>query len=77
MTGPIECTSLITRIAQRVGALQGNMPLYLPSEPMYLDEAFFSHGHILKHAHDQSFVFFFPDYANETPLPNPGLHLYK
>ena len=24
MTGPIECTSLITRIATRIGALEGN-----------------------------------------------------
>jgi hypothetical protein len=74
---PVECTSLITRIAQRVGALQGNMPLYLPSDRMCLDEAFFIHGHILKHAQDGSLVFFFPGYANEIPLPNPGLDLYK
>lgn len=77
MSGPVECTSLITHIATRVGALQGNAPLYIQSPRMYLDEAFFVHGHILKHAQDQSLVFFVPGYTNEIPLPNQGIHLYK
>jgi hypothetical protein len=73
----VECTSLITRIAARVRALQGNVVLYIQPERVHLNEAFFIRGHILKHAQDQSLVFFFTDYANEIPLPNLGLHLYK
>jgi hypothetical protein len=73
----VECTSLITRIAARVVALQGNVVLYIQPERIHLNEFFFIHGHILKDARDQSLVFFFRDYANEILLPNSGLHLYK
>ena len=39
MSGPIECTSLITRIAIRVGAFQGNVVPYISTDSISLDEA--------------------------------------
>jgi len=40
MTGPIECTSLITRIATRVGALEGDFIPFNEGDCAYIDEAF-------------------------------------
>ena len=77
MTGPIECTSLITRIAANVGALAGKTCSYIQTPRVLINEAYLVQGHILKHAADQSLVYFFPGYANEIRLPNPELHLYK
>ena len=41
MTGPIECTSLITRIATRIGALEGNSIPFIEGDYTYIDEAYF------------------------------------
>ena len=41
MTGPIECTSLITRIATRIGALEGNSIPFIEGDRTYIDKAFF------------------------------------
>jgi len=39
MTGLIECTYLITRIATRVDALEGNFILFIEGDCTYIDEA--------------------------------------
>ena len=48
MTGPIECTSLITHIATRVGALEGNSIPFIEGDRTYIDEAYLIQGHTLK-----------------------------
>ena len=40
MTGPIECTSLITRIATRVGALEGNSIPFIEGDRVYIDKSY-------------------------------------
>ena len=40
MTGPIECTSLITRISIRIGALEGNSIPFIEGDRAYIDEAY-------------------------------------
>ena len=40
MTGPIECTSLITRIATCIGALEGNSIPFIEGDRMYIEEAY-------------------------------------
>ena len=48
MTGPIECTSLITRIATCVGTLEGNFIPFIEGDHTYIDEAYLIQGHTLK-----------------------------
>ena len=43
--GPIECTSLITRIATRIGALEGNSIPFIEGDRAYIDEAYLIQGH--------------------------------
>ena len=48
MTGPIECTSLITRIAIHIDALEGNSIPFIEGDRTYIDEAYLIQGHTLK-----------------------------
>jgi hypothetical protein len=41
LTGPIECTSLITRIATHIGALEGNSIPFIEGDRTYIDEVYF------------------------------------
>ena len=58
MTGPMECTSLITRIATRIGALEGNSIPFIEGDRAYIDEAFLIQGHTLKKGPNDSLIFF-------------------
>ena len=77
MTGPIECTSLITCIATCVGALEGNFIRFIEGDRTYIDEAYLIQGHTLKKGPDESSIFFFMGYTNEISLPNAEFHLYN
>ena len=76
MVEPVECTSLVTRIAKSLGVLNWAQISYITTRPK-IDLAYLVQGHTLKSAPDGSITFFFPRYVNEIPLPNPGLRLYK
>ena len=52
MTSPIECTSLITRIATRVAALEGNSIPFIEGDHAYIDESYLIHGHTLEKGPD-------------------------
>jgi hypothetical protein len=77
MTGPIECTSLVTRIASNMGILDGNPVPFIEDPRVMINEAYLVQGHTLKKGPDDSLVFFSLGYANEIPLPNAGYHLYN
>ena len=77
MTGPVEYTSLVTRIATSLGVLKWARVSFIDTPCPSIDLAYLVQGHTLKSAPDGSIIFFFPGYVNETPLPNPGLRLYK
>ena len=77
MTGPIECTSLITRIATRVGALEGNFIPFIEGDHAYIDESYLIQGHTLKKGPNDSLTFLFMGYTNEISLPNADFHLYN
>jgi len=77
MTGPIECTSLITRIATRIGALEGNFIPFIEGDRAYIDEDYLIQGHTLKKGPNDSLIFFYMGYTNEIPLPNAEFHLYN
>ena len=77
MTSPIECTSLITRIATRIGALEGNFIPFIEGDRAYIDEDYLILGHTLKKGLNDSLIFFYMGYTNEIPLPNVESHLYN
>ena len=68
MMGPIECTSLISHIATRVGALEGNSIPFIEGDCAYIDESYLIQGHTLKKGLDDSLTFFFMSYTNEISL---------
>ncbi len=73
---PVECTSLITRIANGHGVITTDQIEYIFTVHPYVDETYLMQGHILKHGADGSLIYFFPC-TNEIPLPNAGYHLYN
>ena len=77
LVGPVECTSLITRIAQSLGLLNWAKFSYIESPRSFINENYLVFGHTLKHARDGSLIFFFPGYTNKFWLPNPNYHLYN
>ena len=48
MTGPIECTSLVTRIASNMRILDGNPIPFIEEPRVMIDEAYLVQGHTLK-----------------------------
>ena len=77
LVGPVECTSLITRIAQGLGVLNWAKFSYIEAPRFFFDDNYLVYGHTLKHAKDGSLIFFFPGYVNEIRLPNPDFHSYN
>ncbi|RLN00929.1 hypothetical protein C2845_PM06G25350 [Panicum miliaceum] len=77
MTGPIECTSLITRIASSMGILDGNVIPFIENPRVLIDESYLVYGHTLKKGPNDSLIFSSLGYGNEIPLPNAGHHLYN
>ena len=77
MVGPIECTSLVTQIANGLNVLSWAQISYIAAPRLKINEAYLVQGHTLKRGPDGSAIFFFSGYVNETSIPNSGLHLYK
>jgi len=66
LIGPVECTSLITRIAQGLGVLSWDKFSYIEAPRSFINENYFVYGHTLKHAKYGSLTFFLPSYINES-----------
>ena len=77
MTGPNECTSLVTHIISNMEILEGNLVPFIEDDRVLIDEFYLVQGHRLKKGLNDSLVLFSLGYANEIPLPNAGYHLYK
>ena len=77
MAGPIECTSLVTRIASNMGILDGNPVPFIEEPRVMIDEVYLVQGHTLKKGPDNSLIFFFLGYTNEIQQPNAEFHLYN
>ena len=73
----ISCTSLVTRIATSIGALDEQDVTYMSTPCIDINEHYLMQGHHLKYVDAGNLVFFFLGYTNEIPLPNPGFSLYK
>jgi hypothetical protein len=77
MTGPIEYTSLVTRIVSNMGILEGYPIPFIEDDRVFIDEFYLVQGHTLKKGPNDFLIFFSLGYANEIPLPNAGYHLYN
>ena len=73
----ISCTSLVTRIATNIGALDGQDVTYISTPRIDINEHYLMQGHHLKYDDVGNLEFFFLGYTNEITFPNPGLSLYK
>jgi hypothetical protein len=67
----ISCTSLVTRIAASIDALDGQNVTYVSTPRIEINEHFLIQGHHLKYDDAGNLVFYFLGYTNEIQLPNP------
>jgi hypothetical protein len=71
MSGPIECTSMVTRIAINLGCSEMGNLAYIEGDVPNLDLDHFVHTHILREEPDHSLSML---YGHKViRLPNPGL----
>jgi hypothetical protein len=75
MSGPIECTSIVTRIAMNLGCPEMANLVYIEGDIPFLGLDHFVHAHILHEEPDHSLSILFGRKA--IRLPNPGLRLYS
>jgi hypothetical protein len=75
MSGPIECTSVVTRIAMNLGCLEMANLAYIEEDVPILGLDHFIHMHILHELPDHSLSMLYSHKA--IRLPNPGLQLYS
>ena len=52
LTGDIECTSMVTRIAQNLGLLNNASLSYIDTERWYIDFEYFCQAHMMKKRND-------------------------
>jgi hypothetical protein len=75
MSGPIECTSMVTRIAMNLGTKNGQPSLHWGEDVPILGLDYFVHAHILREEFDHSISMLYGRKA--IRLPNLGLRLYS
>jgi hypothetical protein len=75
MSGPIECTSMVTRIALNLGCLEMANLAYIEWDVPILGLDHFVDAHILREKPDHSLSMLYGHKA--IRLPNPGLRLYS
>jgi hypothetical protein len=75
MSGPIECTSMVTRIAMNLGCLEMANLAYIEGDAPDLGLDHFVHENILPKEPDHSSSMLYDRKA--IRLPNPGLRLYS
>jgi hypothetical protein len=75
MTGPIECTSLVTHIISNMGILEGNPVPFIEDDHVLIDEFYLVQGNVLKKGPNDSMILFSLSYSNKILLPNVEYHL--
>jgi hypothetical protein len=75
MLGPIECTSMVTRIAMNLGCREMSNLTYIKGDVLVLGLDHFIHTHILCEEPDHSLSMLYGHKA--IRLPNPSLRLYS
>jgi hypothetical protein len=75
MSGPIECTSMVTQIAMNLWCLEMANLAYIEGDVPIFGLGHFVHTHILHKESDHSLSMMYGRKA--IRLPNPGLRLYS
>jgi hypothetical protein len=75
MSGPIECTFIVTRIAMNLGCSKMANLAHIEGDVPNLGLDHFAHAHILCEEPDHSLSVLYGDKVIQ--LPNPGLQLYS
>jgi hypothetical protein len=75
MSGPIKCTSMVTRIAINLGCMEMANLAYIDGDVPDLGLDHFVHAHILHEEPDHSLSMLYG--CKVIWLPNPGLRLYS
>ena len=76
--GPIEFTSLITRIADTMDLLDGAHPFeFITTDRSIITEEYFIHGHMLKRGPRGGLKMIYHGHTAEVPLPNEKHQLYR
>jgi hypothetical protein len=75
MLGPIECTSIVTRIAMNLGCPEMANLAYIEGDVPVLGLDHFVHAHILREEPDHSLSMLYG--RKVIQFPNLGLRLYS
>jgi hypothetical protein len=75
MSGPIECTSIVTRIAMNLGCPEMANLAYIEGDVPVLGLDHFVHAHILREEPDHSLSMLYG--RKVIQFPNLGLRLYS
>jgi hypothetical protein len=75
MSGPIECTSMVTQIAMNLGCPEMANLAYIEGDVPDLGLDHFVHAHILRKEPDHSLSMLYG--RKEIRLPNPSLRVYS
>jgi hypothetical protein len=75
MSGPIKCTSMVTRIAMNLGCLKMANLANIEGDVLDLGLDHFVHAHILREEPDHSLSMLYG--RKVIRLPNPSLRLYS
>jgi hypothetical protein len=70
LSGPIECTSLVTRIALNIGCLEMHNMAYIEGDVPILGLSHFVHAHVLCEEPDHSISMFYEGGNKVLRLPN-------
>jgi hypothetical protein len=73
MSGPIECTSMVTQIAMNLGCPEMANLAYIEGDVPILGLEHFVHAHILR----EELFFIYVVWSQGNQLPNLGLQLYS
>ena len=76
-TGPIECTSLVTRIALNLGWPDSSRVLFIPGDVSTVGLSHLAHAHIFREERDGSISMLYEGGSRVIRLPNPALALYS
>ena len=77
LKGDVRCTSLVTRIAQKLGLLENASLSYIDDiDRWYIDYEYFLKAHMLKKNNNEQLVMMYLGYTTEIPLLDRNLGLY-
>ena len=76
--GPIDMTSLVTRIARYIGVMNNSEVTFMPETEAFRYEVGLKHfvqGHMMREGPENSIFMCYPGYDREIELPCPRLSL--